>query len=415
MQIASKILFLVLVSISPLLYAEGDICFDDLAYKESFDFFEVRSGVTSPDFPGPIKNVEVTSFYKESVIKTYARLIQFVTDKYYNGSTRERNIVIIHLTNEEFEDVLKQIETSEFVNGGFDFHSQVDQIRYRMYVSHKLNRHCKKDFIFVRDIVYMDQNFLHLLAHEFFHILRSQHCGDCTNHLWLEEGLAEYVASKTSGLLPTAAIASFSKLKEPISFLEMNPEKFGIAHYGQSFLFLDLLFRNDLVQPFDSINNGSLKDFIRAGSTSCDLLRIYFGTSQLVNPDEDITCDQWRQVAYKEFIFSLVDKNLSRGGPVVTLLGTFGTSGSLEANYSFSMINVTPQVSLNLKPRIQSVFPIEAIFMISTKYGETAYVPEQEFESTISNQNIEDIVDIKLVLFNFGSVATQYRIDFVLK
>lgn len=413
MAIITRILVLAVLSLGIQSQADDDLCFDNMVYKESFDFFEIRSGIKPINPETPVsKNVEVTSLYQESVIKTYARLIQFVSDKYYNGSTRERNIVIIHLTDDEFDEVLKKIESSESINGGFDFHNKVEQIRYRMYVSHKLNHHCKKDFIFVRNIVYMDQNFLHLLAHEFFHILRSQHCGDCTNHLWLEEGLAEYVASKTSGLLPTAALASFSKLKAPISFLEMNPKKFGIAHYGQSFLFLDLLFRNDLVQPFDSINNGSLKDFIRAGSTSCDLLRIYFGTSQLANPDQNLSCDQWRQVAYKEFIFSLVDKNLSRGGPVVTILGTFGTSGTLDANYSFAMLNVTSQIALNLEPDIQSIFPIESIFMITTKYGETYYVPQEQLRDTLYGK---DVQDIKLVLFNFGAIPTQYRVEFLLK
>lgn len=395
-------------------------CFDTFQVKKTFNHFEVLATEQFVISKDTESEFVVNEMYTETVVRAYANLIHYIQDEKYSGGSRSRPISIVHMTDEEFQAALSLLHSSNF-NGAADFHSEMPKNLFRMYVNHALNEHCNKDFILVRELRYADVNFTRYLAHEMFHILRKQSCGDCTTHLWLEEGLAEYVATKISGIRPNTAISSFLRVRSPISFFEVNPARYSMANYGQSFLFLDLLFRDDVVAPNDSIHHGLLKDFIKSGSTSCGILRVYFNTSILNSKNEDdLSCEEWKQIAYKEFVFSLVDENLSRGFTTYSIVGTFGEANFMPSGYSFTMIDVTDHAQNFKDFFVQSQIPVESIFMIQTANKVSHYVSKDELYSTlqqyyIPNRHVTDpetkivkpapynIKKVLLAVFNFSN------------
>ncbi len=394
-----KFVFLTLILQTLLCYGQ-ESCFEDFAFKDKFNFFEVRSN----------KPVSINSYYRESLLKTYTNLIEYADDKRFSYPSRNRDFVLVHMTDSEFESTLESLKNLGSTNHALDYHANLKQIKYRMYVNYDLNKKCNKDFIFIRDVNYVDRNFLHQIAHELFHILREQNCGSCTNKLWLEEGLAEYVASKTSGIRPNIALGYFLNLTEPISFFETNPDLYGVSHYGQSYLFLDFIFRQDFYKPHDILNSGFLKQFIKSGETSCEIIRDFFDVQVYSDIDlKQLPCEAWFVYAYKEFIYSLIDPNVARGGPTVNLVGNFAPSGTLPAKFSFALFDITSKLKSNATVLVQSSNILDIEYLFQAKSGESYFIPQKHFEVALKEI---DFVSVKLLLVNYSNQDAQYRVDY---
>lgn len=383
-------------------HASLESCFQEMKTADSFPPFIIKTH--NDDFqPSPV--------YSDLVISAYANTITWLPDLRRKEDHRERPFILLHLEEEFFQKAVAILHSGDFSQSPETVNLEsAPATSFRMYVNYSYNDFCNQDFIFIKEHPYMDKGFLYLLSHEIFHLLRKQHCPDCENRLWLEEGMADFVASKIARLLPNLSLRAYGKMENPISLFETRASHFSIEHYAQSFLLFLHLFNRDRSLPEHLPLLNKLKEVARKNLNDCDFLRSVYKTT--TTNEEELSCKDWLRVFYKEFVLSIIDDTMARGFHPIPNLGNFKKEGVLPPNYSFVMFDITQESKAHQTPQVLITTSAEALFVIKTYQFETYHVASEDLAETLAGIPEESFLRANLILLNYESEPAPYHISY---